>query len=89
MQEVSLLKVDHNIIRVSISKTQDVTGDTIACSRTNESVSRFVQLFFPVIFVVLFEMFGQEVLNNVIGKGLEDTFFILDSCQSCGVTNEF
>ena len=71
MQEVSLLVINHDVIRMTISQAKDVASHAVASRRPDESVPCLFQLFLPLVRVVCFEMIGHEALDGVISERVE------------------
>ena len=82
VQEVSLLKVDHNVVGVTVPETEDVACHAIASCRPDEGVSCLLQLLFPLVRIVFLEVPSHEGLHGVIAERVENRVFELNGCQS-------
>lgn len=50
MKEVTFYCVDHNIVWMTVTKTQHIWGDTIACSWSNEHLTNMLKSRLPDFF---------------------------------------
>lgn len=89
VEKVSAFLIYHNIVRVTVAQTQNIRGNTVPSSRTNESIASFLQSFLPLVGVIFLHICGHKLFNGVIGECLKHRFMILNVRDRITVLNEF
>ena len=88
MQEVSLLVINHDVVRMTIAQAKDVACHAIAGCGPDKSVPCLLQLFLPLVRVICFEVISHETLDGVIRESVKHRVLELYSRQRLSIPYE-